>query len=100
MNEIVMIILSGVAGLLLGIFFFGGLRWTVKKGLTAKIPALIFIMSFFIRTLVTLAGFMFVSQGRWERLVSCLIGFIIIRLVLVNSSKLNLKKIQTLGREV
>jgi F1F0 ATPase subunit 2 len=100
MNEIILIILSGIAGLLLGLFFFGGLAWTVKTGLTAKSPAVIFGVSFLVRIVVTLAGFMMVSQGRWERLVCCLIGFVIIRFIFVHSHQLNLRKIESIRKEV
>jgi F1F0 ATPase subunit 2 len=41
-NEIVTLVSAGVAGLLLGGFFFGGLWWTVRKGVSAKRPALLF----------------------------------------------------------
>jgi F1F0 ATPase subunit 2 len=100
MNEILINILSVVAGMLLGLFFFGGLAWTVKKGLSAKTPAVIFLVSFFVRTLVVLGGFMLVSQGRWERLVCCLIGFIMVRMFFVYSHKHNLRNIESIGKEV
>jgi hypothetical protein len=32
MNETVILVLAGSAGVLLGVFFFGGLWWTVRKG--------------------------------------------------------------------
>ena len=43
MNETVTLVSAGVAGLLLGGFFFGGLWWTVRKGVSAKRPALLFM---------------------------------------------------------
>jgi hypothetical protein len=42
MNETVILVLAGSAGLLLGAIFFGGLWWTVRKGLSSKRPALCF----------------------------------------------------------
>ena len=39
-----------VAGALLGAFFFGGLWWTVQKGVTSEQPALWFLGSLLLRT--------------------------------------------------
>ena len=69
--------------LLLGAFFFGGLWWTVQKGVTSEMPALWFLGSLLLRTGVILAGFYFVSQGHWSRLVVCLLGFLIARVIVV-----------------
>ena len=77
MNEAVTIWLAGVAGGMLGTLFFGGLWWTVRKGISAKQPALWFLGSLFVRMSVTVAGFYFVSAGNWKRLLSCLLGFVL-----------------------
>jgi F1F0 ATPase subunit 2 len=79
MDEMVTLLLALVAGGLLGAMFFGGLWWTVKKGLSAKRPALLFLGSLLLRTVLALAGFYFVSNGHWPRLLSCLFGFIVAR---------------------
>jgi len=39
MNETATLVLSWVAGAALGAIFFGGLWWTVRKGMSAKQPA-------------------------------------------------------------
>ncbi|MHC4660755.1 MAG: N-ATPase subunit AtpR [Planctomycetota bacterium] len=67
------------AGLALGAFYFGLLWLTVRKIGTAKNPAGLMLVSFVLRLGAVLAGFYFVMDGRWERLVACLIGFIIMR---------------------
>ena len=72
-----------LAGALLGAFFFGGLWWTVQKGVTSERPALWFLGSLLLRTGMILAGFYFVSQGHWSRLVACLLGFLIARVIVV-----------------
>ena len=72
-----------LAGALLGAFFFGGLWWTVQKGVASERPALWFLGSLVLRTGVILAGFYFVSQGHWSRLVACLLGFLIARVLVV-----------------
>ena len=68
-------------GVLLGAIFFGGLWWTVRKGFSSKQPALWFFGSLLLRMSIALAGFYFVSGGRWERLLVCLFGFLMARLV-------------------
>ena len=83
MNELLTWILSLLAGALLGAFFFGGLWWTIQKGLTAKNPGLWFLGSILVRTGVTLAGFYFVSGGQWQRMLACLLGFVASRFVVM-----------------
>ncbi len=81
MNESVTLVLLGGAGVLLGLFFFGGLWWTVRRGLTSKRPALWFLCSLLLRTGIVLAGIYFVSGGRWDGLLACLAGFVIARFI-------------------
>ena len=73
-----------VAGALLGAFFFGGLWWTVQKGVASESPAIWFLGSLLLRTGIILAGFYLVSQGHWSKLVACLLGFLIARVIVVN----------------
>ncbi len=79
MNEFLTLPLSLVAGLLLGAIFFAGLWWTVRKSVSSKQPALWFFASLLLRMCIALAGFYFVGHGHWERLVACLLGFVIAR---------------------
>jgi len=81
MNESVTLLLAWLAGMGLGAIFFGGLWCTVCKGFSAKRPALWFLGSLLLRTSIALVGFYFVSGGHWERLLMCLFGFVIVRLV-------------------
>jgi F1F0 ATPase subunit 2 len=81
MNETLTLVLALVAGVLLGALFFGGLWWTVQKGLSSKRSALWFLGSLLLRMSIALAGFYFVSGGHWKRLLMCLLGFVIARLV-------------------
>ncbi len=83
MNDTASLFLSGLAGLLLGAFFFGGLWWTLVKGLTSSHPALWQFTSLMVRMGLTLAGFYAVGGGHWQRLVSCGFGFVIARFVVV-----------------
>ncbi len=83
MNEIIFMILAFTAGLALGTLFFGGLWFTVKKTITAKIPAIWFLGSFFLRVSIVLIGFYFVSNGSWQRLLICLLGFVVARFMVM-----------------
>ena len=84
-----MLILALVAGIALGVFFFGGLWWTVRKGLVAKTPAAWFLVSFLLRMVVTLTGFYVISQqGKWQYLAVALAGFVLTRMVLTRIAPL------------
>jgi len=87
MNNIFALPVSLVAGVFLGLFFFGGLWWTVQKGLTSRQPALWFLGSTLLRTGVAVASFYFVSHGDWQRLLSCLLGFFIARMAVTRMTR-------------
>jgi len=82
MNEILSWTLSLGAGVLLGGIFFGGLWWTVKKVLSSQRPGLWLSGSLLLRTAITLTGFYLIGNGHWERLLVCLIGFVLARTVI------------------
>lgn len=87
MNEPLTLILAGIAGAGLGVIFFGGLWWTVRKGMASTQPALWFFGSLLIRMGLALAGFYLVGAGQWERLLACLLGFIAARLIITRLSR-------------
>lgn len=87
MNEPLPLVLAGLAGCLLGTLFFGGLWWTVRQGVASTRPAVWFLGSLLMRTGIVLAGFYFVSGGHWERLVACLLGFIIARFIVMRLAR-------------
>ena len=64
MNETLTLVLAWVAGVVLGAIFFGGLWWTVRKGVSSQRPALWFLGSLLLRMSIALAGFYFVSGAR------------------------------------
>jgi len=81
MNEIPTLVLAWVAGGLLGAIFFGGLWWTVRKGVVSPRPALWFFGSLLLRMSLALGGFYFVGRGHGERLLLCLLGFVMARFI-------------------
>jgi F1F0 ATPase subunit 2 len=87
MSETPTLALAWVAGGILGAIFYGGLWWTVRKGVASGQPALWFFGSLMLRTCVTLAGFYFASGGRWERLLSCLLGFVLASVFVMRSTR-------------
>ena len=87
MNETVTLVLAWVAGGGLGAIFFGGLWWTVRKGVSSQRPALWFLGSLLLRMGIALAGFAFVSGGHGERLLLCLVGFVMARLIVTRLTR-------------
>jgi F1F0 ATPase subunit 2 len=81
MNEFLVLALVLTAGAFLGAIFFGGLWWTVRKGVSSQRPASWFLGSLLLRTGIVVAGFYFVSGGHWQRLLACLLGFVIARFI-------------------
>lgn len=77
------IITSLWIGLVLGAFYFGGLWLTVRRVTSAQQSALLFFVSFLFRAGVVLFGFYFVMDGRWDRLVACMAGFLLARTFLI-----------------
>lgn len=71
------------AGMLLGAIFFGGLWWTVRKGISSARPALLFCGSLLLRMGIVLTGFYFILGDNWVRLMAGLVGFVAARLLTI-----------------
>ena len=74
-----LLIWAFTAGIILGTFFFGGLWLTVRKGISSTQTAFCLLGSKLLRMGGTIAGFYFVGAGNWQRMLVCLIGFVIAR---------------------
>jgi F1F0 ATPase subunit 2 len=81
MNDLAALALAATGGGALGMVFYGGLYWTVRRGIESKTPALWFSGSLLLRMGVILIGFYAISGGDWRRLVACLPGFLLARMV-------------------
>ena len=75
-TSVIMVVLATMAGGILGGIFFGGLWWTTRRGLAAEQPAVWFFVSLLIRMAVAVGGFYVVGGSHWERLLACLLGFV------------------------
>ena len=87
MNESVSLVLPLTEGALIGAFFFAGLRWTVRFGLSSQRPALWFLFSMLARMSVALLGFYVIGREQWQRWLLCLIGFILARFLVQYGSR-------------
>ncbi len=80
-------ILRFAFGIPLGIFFYGGLWLTVRHLATTRHPFALTIGSLLLRMAVTLAGFLFVLNGRWQNAAVTLAGFTAARVMVGTLSK-------------
>ena len=83
MNEALRLMLalaSGVCSARCSLAAFGG---RFRKGFRPNSPALWFFGSLLLRMSIALAGFYFIARGHWERLLVCLVGFIMARSVVI-----------------
>jgi F1F0 ATPase subunit 2 len=93
MSDVAILSVSLMAGVLIGAFFFGGLWWTVQKSLTSNNPVLWFFGSTLVRTGFAMAGFYFTSRGDWQKLLACLLGFVIARVLVTRLTRTTKKGI-------
>jgi len=91
MAEILSVVISFLTGGLLGLIFFGGLHWTVGRGLSSKYAALWFTASLISRLIIVLGGFYLVSDRHIERLSICLLGFLMAQLMVIFFTRVKTK---------
>lgn len=78
-DSLLPLLLALLVGAALAVVFFAGLWWTVTRAVSSKYTGLLLISSLLLRTAIIVTGFYVVSDGQWQRLLSCLLGFIVIR---------------------
>jgi F1F0 ATPase subunit 2 len=76
-------ILAFISGFVLGVIFFGGLWFTVKKAVASKNTALWIAGSSIIRIAIVLTGIYYISEGSWQKMVLCMVGFIVARFMVI-----------------
>ncbi|MBU1206316.1 MAG: ATP synthase subunit I [Proteobacteria bacterium] len=83
MIEIFNLSVACTAGMGLGFFYFGTLWLTVKHLPRVRRPALLSLGSFWGRLGITLIGFYLIMGEEGQRLLACLLGFLLVRSLLV-----------------
>lgn len=76
-----------LAGVALGLVFFGGLWWTVRRGLASPRPAVWFIGSLIVRVVLTLGGIYLVAGDQWPRLLAVMLGFLLARALVLRLTR-------------
>jgi F1F0 ATPase subunit 2 len=72
-----------VTGLVAGVIFFGGLRWTLARLATTRHPLLLTVASFVVRGAVVAGLLVVVSQGVLARVLAGLVGILAARTAMV-----------------
>ncbi len=80
-------VIAFVGGVVLGVFFFGGLYWTVRQFERARNPALLMIASLVVRMLILLIGFYYLMDGDYRNLLTALVGLLLVRFVMIMNTK-------------
>ena len=78
---------SFAAGVLLGILFFGGLWWTVRRGLATANPALWFGLSALGRMAIILGALYYIARSGWPSLLVCLCGLLVARVAVARLTR-------------
>lgn len=81
------LIIVFLAGFALGIFFFGGLWYSVKKAVVSTKPLLWTFGSFLVRISITVLVFYFLGGEDWRRFMAVLVGFLIARFAVIHLTK-------------
>jgi F1F0 ATPase subunit 2 len=68
-----------VLGMGMGSLFIFALWFSVQKGVLSPHPVRWFLGGVLLRTSVTLSAFYLIANGDWQRLVVCLLGFVVAR---------------------
>lgn len=73
------VVLSFAAGMLVGGLYFAGLWVTVSRLPDARRPMLLLAGSTVVRLALLLGAIYLIMDGRWERLVACVLGILVAR---------------------
>lgn len=82
--DVLDLVVAFVAGMGVGLFFFGGLWLTMRRIPISRHPALLALSSFWARLVLSLSAFYVVMDSHWQRLLACLGGFLVMRLLLTH----------------
>lgn len=71
-----------IVGVLVGIVYFGGLWWTVKRLQGAESMTRLLVASWVIRNAFFLGVFFWIMQGNWLRLLAAFAGMVSVRIAM------------------
>jgi F1F0 ATPase subunit 2 len=77
------LLMAFICGIGIGGFYFAGLWWTVRRLQTSHRPGLLALASFLVRVGSSGVAFFFILDGHWERLLVGLLGFMVMRSIVV-----------------
>ena len=85
MLSLTSLVIPLILGGLIGWVYFAGLWETVRRIPDANRPYGLMILSFAARSMFALGGFYILTDGRWERATAALLGFLLMRMILVRT---------------
>lgn len=81
------ITVGALVGLVAGLVFFGGLRWTVSRLDTARRPAVLVVSSLLVRVGAVAGAFVVFSGGSLTRVLAGLGGLLVVRTLMVSATR-------------
>lgn len=81
------LIIAFSGGFAVGLFFFGGLWYSVKKAVVSKKPLFWTFGSFLIRLSITVLTFYFLGGEDWRRFLAILAGFMAARFIAIQITR-------------
>ncbi len=76
-------------GMLLGLLYFSGLWWTVRRGIHSNMAALWFTASALLRmAIVVMTVYFIVARSGIANLIACLIGLLVARAMIVRAVRI------------
>ena len=82
-SELITLAARFAGGITIGLFFFGGLAWTVRRLPGARHPAVLVLTSFVVRMSVTVAGLALLGGRKWQHYLAAMVGFVFAKLTAV-----------------
>jgi F1F0 ATPase subunit 2 len=82
-EQIFMLLFSLVGGMALGGFYFGGLWFTLTRLTRVQHPGLWITASLVVRMALVIGGLYWLFDGQWQRLLTAMLGFLLVRFVMV-----------------
>lgn len=88
MNDMLILVLTFMSGMILGVLYFSGLWFTVQYIHHGKHPTFWLVTSLILRmTLLLTAFYLILSYGHWGHLLAALAGFVIFRIFSTRSMR-------------